>query len=142
MIEHDAAASIVTGPDGAILCCNAAAQRSYNAQQFDTLGGALQPLIANPGALLFRLQTRAGVRGSAHEDVVTGTGHVRLSVHRTGTGNLLWRIEKSADLAARRSDAVPLPMLTVGRNNAVLFMNDAARTLIGADFKNTGQRLR
>ena len=131
LIEHDAAASVVTGPDGAILCCNTAAQRAYNAQRFDTLSEALQPLIANPGAILYRLQTRAGARGSAHEDVVTGTGHVRLSVHRAGADTLLWRIEKSADLVARRSDTVPLPMLTVGRNNAVLFMNDAARLLIG-----------
>ncbi len=131
LIEHDAAASVVTGPDGGILCCNAAAQRAYNAQGFGTLGGALQPLIANPGAILYRLQTRAAVRGSAHEDVVTGAGHVRLSVHRAGADTLLWRIEKSSNVVARRSDTVPLPMLTVGRNNAVLFMNDAARLLIG-----------
>ncbi len=131
LIEHDAAASVVTGPNGDIVCCNMAAQRAYKAERFDTLAGALQPLIANPGAILYRLQTRAGVRGSAHEDVVTGAGHVRLSVHRAGGDALLWRIEKSADLVARRSDTVPLPMLTVGRNNAVLFMNDAARMLIG-----------
>lgn len=131
LIEHDAAASVVTGPDGAILCCNVAAQRVYKAQRFDTLTAALQPLIANPGAIVYRLQTRAALRGSAHEDVVTGTGHVSLSVHRAGGDTLLWRIEKSADLVARRSDAVPLPMLTVGRNNAILFMNEAARMLIG-----------
>lgn len=131
LIEHDAAPSIVTGPDGAITYCNAAAERAYKAHRADTLAGAMQVLIANPGALLFRLQTRARTTGSAHEDVVTGTGHVRLSVHQAGFDKLLWRIEKSADLAARRSDAVPLPMLTVGRNNAVLFMNDAARALVG-----------
>ncbi|HEY9039355.1 MAG TPA: ATP-binding protein [Roseovarius sp.] len=131
LIEHDAAASVVTGPDGSILCCNTAAERAYNAQDFDTLAGALRPLIANPGAILYRLQTRAAVRGSAHEDMVTGAGHMRLSVHRAGSDSLLWRIEKSSNLVARRSDTVPLPMLTVGRNNAVLFMNDAARLLIG-----------
>ncbi len=130
-IEHDASAGIVTGPDGAIIYCNDAAERAYTARSFDTLPGALQTLIANPGAILYRLQTRAAARGSAHEDVVTGTGHVRLSVHQAGQDMLLWRIEKSADIAARRSDAIPLPMLTVGRNNAVLFMNDAARLLIG-----------
>lgn len=131
LIEHDAAASVVTGPDGAIICCNNAAQRAYEAQRFDALSEVLQPLIANPGAILYRLQTRAGVRGAAHEDVVTGEGHVRLSVHRAGADTLLWRIEKSADLVARRSDTLPLPMLTIGRNNAVLYMNDAARLLFG-----------
>ncbi len=131
IIAHDAAPSIVTGPDGAVIYCNDAAERAYKARKFDTLSEALQQLIANPGALLYRLRTRAVSEGSAHEDVVTGTGHVRLSVHEAGSEMLLWRIEKSADIAARRSDAVPLPMLTVGRNNAVLFMNDAARLLIG-----------
>lgn len=131
LIEHDAAPSIVTGSDGRIVYCNMAAERSYKAHRADTMSAALQALIANPAAILFRLQTRARATGSAHEDVVTGTGHVRLSVHQAGFDKLLWRIEKSADMAARRADAVPLPMLTVGRNNAVLFMNDAARSLVG-----------
>ncbi|MFD0857953.1 ATP-binding response regulator [Roseovarius aquimarinus] len=131
LIRHDAAACLVTGPDGAVISFNEAARRSYAAEEHATLAGALQPLIANPGALLYRLQTRAAARGSAHEDIVTGAGHVRLAVHRAGARMLVWRIEKSADGAARRGGAVPLPMLTVGRNNAILFMNDAARLLIG-----------
>ncbi|MFX0544379.1 ATP-binding protein [Roseovarius sp. S1116L3] len=131
LIRHDATACLVTGADGALVYCNDAAERAYEARRHRTLVGALQPLIANPGAILYRLQTRAGARGSAHEDVVTGAGHVRISVHRAGHDMLLWRIEKSADTAARRGGAIPLPMLTVGRNNAVLFMNDAARLLIG-----------
>lgn len=131
LIEHDASASVFTGPDGRILYCNDAAGRILETRRHETLGAALQPLIANPGAILYRLRTRAELRGSAHEDVVTGRGHVRLSVHDAGRDCLLWRIEKSADTAARRGDAVPLPMLTVGRNNAILFMNDAARSLIG-----------
>ena len=131
LIRHDAAACIVTGHDGDVVYANDAADRSYEARKHDTLASVLQPLIANPGALLYRLQTRAGARGSAHEDFVTGAGHVRLSVHRAGGQMLIWRIEKSAEGTARRGGAVPLPMLTVGRNNAVLFMNDAARLLIG-----------
>ncbi|MCZ4351492.1 ATP-binding protein [Roseovarius aestuarii] len=131
LIEHDAAPSVVTGGDGRILYTNAAAQRAYKAQRAETMAEALQALIANPGAILFRLQGRARTTGSAHEDVVTGMGHVRLSVHQAGFDKLLWRIEKSADMVARRSNSASLPMLTVGRNNAVLFMNDAARTLVG-----------
>ena len=131
LIRHDATACVITGPDGALIFTNDAAERAYGARRHTTLSGALQPLIANPGAILYRLQTRAAARGSAHEDVVTGAGHVRLSVHRAGPDMLLWRVEKSAEATARRGGAVPLPMLTVGRNNAVLFMNDAARLLIG-----------
>ena len=132
LIEHDAAPSIVTGEHGEISYWNRAADTACDASKAETLAHALHKVIANPGALLFRLQSRAGAVGSAHEDVVTGAGHVRVSVHGAGQGWFLWRIEKSADMAARRTDAVPLPMLTVGRNNAVLFMNDAARAFVGA----------
>lgn len=131
LIRHDAIPCVVTGPDGALIYANDAAERAYEARRHPTLSSAMQPLIANPGALLYRLQTRAAARGSAYEDVVTGAGHVRLSVHRAGEGMLLWRVERSAEGAARRGGTIPLPMLTVGRNNAVLFMNDAARLLIG-----------
>ena len=131
LIKHDAAPSIVTNDSGMIICANDAAQKAYRANHAETLAGALQSVLANPGAALFRLKSTATARGSAHEDLVTASGHIRLSVHRAGEGWFLWRIERSADMAARRADPLPLPMITVGRNNAVLFMNDAARNLVG-----------
>ncbi len=131
VIKHDAAPSIVTCEGGEIICINDAAQKAYRANRSETLAGALQGVLANPGAVLFRLKSAATVRGSAHEDLVTASGHIRLSVHRAGEDRFLWRIERSADMAARRADPLPLPMITVGRNNAVLFMNDAARHLVG-----------
>ncbi|QIE47386.1 response regulator [Pseudohalocynthiibacter aestuariivivens] len=131
LIKHDASPSIVTSDDGAVVCVNDAAQTVYRANRCETLAGALQNVLANPGAALFRLKTAAMARGSAHEDLVTASGHIRLSVHRAGEDRFLWRIERSADMAARRADPLPLPMITVGRNNAVLFMNDAARNLVG-----------
>ncbi len=87
--------------------------------------------MANPGTLLFRLEGRADRVGAAHEDVLTRRGHIRISVHRADEGLYLWRIEKAADMVPRRADPMPLPMITVGRNDAVLFMNQAARDLIG-----------
>ncbi len=131
MIFHDVVPGILTRADGAISCCNQAAQKAFGADRAQTLAGALQSLVANPGALLYRLESRAAATGSAHEDVVMRSGHVRLGVHRVGTDQFLWRIEQAGDLVPRRADPVPLPMLTVGRHNAVLFMNAAARDLIG-----------
>ncbi|QGY00367.1 response regulator [Roseovarius faecimaris] len=131
LIGHDRAASIVTGPDGAILYCNAAAKTGLNAATARTLAGALHDIIANPGAILFRLETRAAAQGAAFEDVVTRAGHLRLSVHKAGEAQFLWRIEKSAESPQRGTDPIPLPMFTLGRNDAVLFMNTAARELIG-----------
>ena len=131
LIGNDSAPSIVSGPDGAIIYCNTAAQDQLAAGDASTLAGALQATLANPGAILFRLETRAQSQGAAHEDVVTRKGHVRINVHRAGPDRFLWRIEKSADKPQRDGDPVSLPMLTVGRNDAVLFMNTAARELIG-----------
>ena len=136
LIEADSAPTIVTDASGKIICHNPAAIRAYSADQATTLAGALQTVLANPGAILFRMESRAGATGSAHEDVVTRLGHLRLGVHRVGDDRFLWRIEKSADRPQRSGDPVPLPMLTVGRNDAVLFMNTAARELVGERARN------
>ena len=131
MVGDDATATILTEQGGSILYSNRAAKSVFAAHEAQTLAGALKQSIANPGPVLFRLESRAVSRGSAHEDVVTRQGHLRISVHRAGTERFMWRIEKSADRPSRESDPVPLPMMTVGRNEAVLFMNAAARQLVG-----------
>lgn len=139
VIGHDAAPSIVTGADGGIIYCNPAAEDSFAGKTAKTLAGALHSVLANPGAILFRLESRAEASGWACEDVVTRSGHVRMSVHKTGQGHFIWRVEKSADKPQRASDHAPLPMFTLGRNDAVLFMNPAARELIGERVRTLDQ---
>ena len=128
---QDFAVCIVTGVDGEIQFRNAAAEREFPALMTGTLSQVLHDSVANPGTLLFRLEGRADRVGAAHEDVLTRRGHIRISVHRADARLYLWRIEKAADMVPRRADPMPLPMITVGRNDAVLFMNQAARDLIG-----------
>ncbi|MEO1139501.1 MAG: ATP-binding protein [Pseudomonadota bacterium] len=131
MVGEDATASFLTGRNGDIQYANRSANTEFGADQATTLAGALKQSVANPGPVLYRLESRAALRGSSHEDVVTRQGHLRISVHRAGSERYMWRIEKSADRPSRETDPVPLPMLTVGRNEAVLFMNAAARQLVG-----------
>jgi two-component system cell cycle sensor histidine kinase/response regulator CckA len=71
--------------------------------------------------------------GSAREDVVTRRGHVRLSVHRVGEGEYLWRLEEMVDRSAggRGAETLSLPMLTVSKSGTVLFMNEAMRRIVG-----------
>lgn len=137
-VEHDAAASFVTDKDGAIMHRNAAAQARFDAHDAPTLAGVLSDIFGNPGAVLFRLQTRAQAGGAAREDVVTRKGHVRLGVHVVGDNSFLWRLEEMGERApaARPAETFSLPMLTVGRNDAILFMNDAARRLVGERSKS------
>lgn len=128
---HDAAATIMTDLSGEIIYCNDAAADDYKVCLSDTLEGSMRFLAASPSALLSRLKERADTRGSAYEDVVAGHSQVRLSVHRVGFDMLVWRIDRIAEKAVPRNDAVPLAMLTVGGGNAIVFMNDAARSLFG-----------
>jgi two-component system cell cycle sensor histidine kinase/response regulator CckA len=132
-IEKDAVPSFVTDTDGAVHASNDAARTRFSGTQSATLAGTLRAIFANPSAILYRLQCRARIDGAAREDVVTRSGQLRLAVHRLGEQGFLWRIEEMPDRAGqgRGADTIPVPMLTVGRSGAVLFMNEAARTLIG-----------
>ncbi|GGH24331.1 two-component system, cell cycle sensor histidine kinase and response regulator CckA [Cribrihabitans marinus] len=132
-IEKDAAPSFVTDPDGRITARNSAASVRFSAAGDGTLAAALRSVLASPSSVLYRLQCRARIDGNAREDVVTARGHVRLAVHVLRGGAFLWRFEDILERGpgGRTHCAVPLPMLTVGRSGAILFMNDAARRLVG-----------
>ncbi len=135
-IEKDAAPGIITRGDGRVISQNAAARRQFNAADSVTLAAVLRCQFANPGAILYRLQSRAETSGAAQEDIVTRSGHIRLSVHEMTADGYVWRIEQIADRAMPRSPGDGLPMLMVGRGDTILFMNDAARQLIGARAKS------
>ncbi|APG46953.1 ATP-binding protein [Phaeobacter porticola] len=138
-IDKDATVTFVCDDDGMIHASNGAAIKRFADAETETLAGTLRSILANPSAVLFRLQSRARVDGSAREDIVTRRGHVRLAVHQMQGGSFLWRVEEISDrpTASRGADAVPIPMVTVGRTGAVLFMNEAARSLIGERVKST-----
>ena len=139
VLDHDVAPSLVAEADGRLVYCNPAAIAQLEAERASTLAGALKTCLADPGLLLYRLGSRAQTLGAAQEDVVTKIGHLRISVHRSGDDLFLWRVEKSADRPQSQADATPLPMLTVGRNDTVLFMNAAARRLVGDRVRSLDQ---
>ncbi|SDC87672.1 two-component system, cell cycle sensor histidine kinase and response regulator CckA [Ruegeria marina] len=132
-IEKDSTPSFVADDDGIILARNNAASIRFSGAADLTLAATLRSIFGNPSAVLFRLQSRARLEGNAREDVVTRRGHIRLSVHSVGEDCFLWRVEDITDRAGinSRADSLPLPMLTIGRSGAVLFMNEAARELVG-----------
>lgn len=137
-IEKDASPSFVADDDGIIHARNASAERRFADAEKETLSGTLRAVLANPSAVLFRLQSRALAEGAAQEDVITRRGHVRLAVHQMHGGSFLWRVEDIAERssAGRSAESIPIPMMTVGRTGAVLFMNEAARALIGGRIKS------
>lgn len=137
-VEHDTAASFVTDGEGSILYQNPASTTRFKDQMKDTLSYCLSDLFANPGAVLFRLQSKAQALGAAREEIVTRKGHLRLSVHEVGDQTYVWRIEDVLEKmgAGRGADALGLPMLTAGPSGTVLYMNEAFRRLVGGRAKS------
>ncbi|WP_309301304.1 ATP-binding protein [Roseovarius sp. TE539] len=142
LVAGDAVPSLLTDAQGRITYANAAVARDLGDPGGDrTLAALLESWTARPGALLYRLENRARATGGddadcAHEDVVTRGGTFRIGLRMLDPDRLLWRIERTVLPEPRNGDAVPLPMLTLGRNDAILFMNAAARDLVGERVRN------
>ncbi|WP_232825360.1 hybrid sensor histidine kinase/response regulator [Albibacillus kandeliae] len=137
LFAQDGIPAMLTDDEGQVLLRNPAAARRYAETLEPSLAGTLRAVFANPSAILNRLQAQAATEGQAREDVATRNGILRLSVHQVEATALLWRIEELSDRgqSARGAEALPVPLLTVGRSGAILFMNEAARVLIGARVK-------
>lgn len=134
IVGDDAAPCFTTDAVGEIGYRNAAASARFPAADGQTLAAALGDHFANPGAVCFRLQSRAGIHGAAREDVVTRRGHMRLSVHQIAPERFLWRIEEFSERAAsgRGAETLSLPMIVANKQGVVLFSNEATRRLVGA----------
>lgn len=131
-VANDAAPSFTTDLNGVIGYENRAAVARFGGRGGETLLGALEDLFAAPAATLSRLQSRALAKGAAREDVVMRHGHMRLAVHLIGEDGFLWRLEDMAERGcALDGDAISLPMLTLSKNNTILYMNEPLRRLIG-----------
>ncbi|MGR3289988.1 MAG: ATP-binding protein, partial [Paracoccaceae bacterium] len=131
-VELDASPSFTTNTEGKIGYRNKAAIERFGGANQTTLIATLGNIFASPTATLFRLQNKAKRDGAAREDVVMRRGHMRLSVHQIGDDGFLWRLEDILERghSSRASDGISLPMLTIGRSNTILFMNEPMRRLI------------
>jgi two-component system cell cycle sensor histidine kinase/response regulator CckA len=136
-VAFDASPSFTTDEAGEIGYLNRVAVERFGSRKGQTLTRTLGEIIASPGAVLNRMQTKAAAVGAAREDIVTRRGHVRLAVHRVGVGSYLWRLEDMVERATggRGADTISLPMLTVSKTGTVLFMNEALRRLVGERVK-------
>ncbi len=138
LVDNDASPCFLADFEGHISFRNDSATQKFRDQSVMSLGRAFSDLFANPGAVLFRLQSKAQALGSAREDIVTRKGHVRLSVNSVDDDTYLWRLEDLSDRgsSARAADSLSLPMLTAGPTGTVLYMNEAFRRLLGGRAKN------
>ncbi|MDR0809524.1 MAG: response regulator [Gemmobacter sp.] len=133
LVGGDAAPCFTTDGTGMIGFQNRAAEGRFGPLDGMTLIATLHDYFASPASVLYRLQNRAAIHGSAQEDVATRQGHARLSVHRIGTARFLWRLEEFQDRsgAGGGADTLSLPMLIANRNGIILSANEALRRLVG-----------
>ena len=141
LVAHDMTPCFATDDVGQISYQNAAAEARFGKRDGATLVAALGDHFAQPGAVLYRLQNRAGHQGDAREDLATRRGHLRLSAHKVQDNSFLWRLEEFQDRAttARGADTLSLPMVVANKAGVILFSNDATRRLIGGRPKRLDQ---
>ncbi|KAJ55394.1 histidine kinase [Actibacterium mucosum KCTC 23349] len=133
----DVTPSFVTDSLGQLTYRNAAAKERFGSDLAETLVRAMGELFANPAAVIHRLQSRAETEGGAREDVVTRNGHVRISVQEIAKNAFFWRFDEMKERGGGRgAETLSLPLITVGRGQTILFMNEAARRILGGRAKS------
>ena len=127
----------VADPAGRILRRNAPAREREDRRNMPDVRAAFADLYAHPEAALGKLMMRTRNNGSAHEDIVTRRGHLRLEVSQVSDFAYVWTLSRLTERAGaeRASNAISLPMLTAGPTGTILFMNDAFRRLTGGRAK-------
>lgn len=133
LVSKDLNPAFLTDADGVISYANEAADDRFLPTPDKSIAARLSTVIANPDAVLYRLQTKALAMASAREDIVTRAGQYRLSVARVGSMMFLWRFDdlgQGSTKTERVQSTQSLPMLTAGKSGAVLYLNDAFRRLL------------
>ncbi len=133
LISRDVNPAFLADAEGVVTFANEAGEARFPNAADDTVAARFSAVIANPEAVLYRLQNKAISIAGAREDVVTRTGQYRISVARVGRKMFLWRFDdlgKPDTEKDKSTTGTGLPMLTVGRKDAVLFLNDPFRRLL------------
>lgn len=130
-LRNDSAPAFCTDMNGQILSQNDPATERLGDRLGRSMTDALEPLFANPDAVVHRLRLGAEEGGTGvREDVVTRRGHVRIAVHQM-PGGFLWRLEDLVDRPKRTADGIGLPILTCGSSGTILYMNEVLRGVVG-----------
>nr|WP_239058357.1 ATP-binding protein [Aliiroseovarius sp. PrR006] len=133
LFENDKTAAFLTDGDGAVIYRNAASRDLFEGASSNALSMQLADFYAAPASVLYGLQRRAQALGNATEEVNTARGRIRIQIHLVEEGGFLWKIEQYSlrDAGARGGEHIGLPMMTASKTGTILFMNDAARNLLG-----------
>lgn len=132
MFEDASDLTFVSNPEGQVIYTNKAATEAGMGAR-DTMVEALADQVLDAEGKVRDLIASSLVEGQCEEELSLRDSMMRLTVKTLEFGVLLWSIQRSNPVAdAQHAGGAPrLPMLTVGRSGTVLFMNPAARHLLG-----------
>ncbi|MEI4233084.1 ATP-binding protein [Roseovarius sp. D22-M7] len=138
LIEDDPAPVILADAAGAVQHANAEARRAFPLSEAPTLVAALSETFANPDRILHEMVIDAQMNGAVVRRTPRHEDSMRISVHRTGAAQFLWRFDiDTAGVGPQgKCDETALPTLEVGPDDAVLGLNPAAYALLGADVRS------
>ncbi|MCT4610812.1 MAG: ATP-binding protein [Pelagimonas sp.] len=136
VFENEKAYCFLADEDSQIILANQSARERFVAKQEATLSAVLRDVFAGSEGIVFRLQQKALTGGAASEDITSHAEGFRVNVRKIGSDLVLWRLEVQAGSKNPQKSSVPI--LSLGRNGAILFMNAPARELIGQRPKSLG----
>lgn len=131
LCEHSSSEQLLSDAKGAILYANTTAQGHLKASDENVLDFAKRRAVDGEG-LVTRLTGLAQSAGHGQETVPQRDGSLLVQARKMPDGCLHWTFKTQQNVADHTHTGAPrLPMLTVGRSGTILFMNPAARTLLG-----------
>lgn len=130
LVEEDPAFCFVTDAACQLQFLNETARDRFGIARGEHLAVVLRDIFASSEGMVFRLQNKALLQGKAQEHVAGHAEGFHVAVQRVADNLLRWRL--LADVAGKTgAQHKPVAQLTLGRNGAILYMNEAARDLIG-----------
>jgi two-component system cell cycle sensor histidine kinase/response regulator CckA len=129
LVDDDAEATVLVGPEGRVLRQNRAALAALGDLAGGPLDGALCRVCAVPEAIIERVASAAGVRGRATDEVTTPEGRVRLRARTFGDGHVLWRIARQEQ--ARLPSGLDAPAVLVDAEGEIRDATPAFTALAG-----------
>ncbi len=137
-VAGDLVPAFVVDDVGQVITANAAAKTIYPLSGADTVPRMLGVHLSNPEAVFRRMLDAAKRHRAAREAIAIRHGELRVSVQNMLGEMFVWRIERVlTDVTTQSQDQSALPAVNLGRNGTVLYMNDAARALVGRRVKST-----
>jgi len=130
LLQNDLVPTFLCSQNGAVKWHNSSATTlcKEKGAHGGTLNTILDAFLPNAAGIYRRMSFVVNRDGASRENLVGLAGRIDLYAHCVGEDQV-WRIDpRPDDPQAEQHDT---PMLTIGRKGAILFMNSAAKSLIG-----------